>query len=73
MANTNYGKVLGGAMGLTFTVLFTGKVLGLGEVATWSWGWVTSPLWGPFVIRMGLSFASDIVTGLFKMTAKFFK
>jgi hypothetical protein len=29
-------------------LLFTGlKLAGIGPVATWSWWWVTSPLWGP--------------------------
>lgn len=31
-----------------FTVLFVG--LKLGHVIDWSWIWVLSPVWGPFVI-----------------------
>ena len=31
-----------------FTVLFVG--LKLGHVINWSWIWVLSPIWGPFVI-----------------------
>jgi hypothetical protein len=26
------------------------KLAGIGQVATWSWWWVTCPLWGPAAI-----------------------
>ena len=31
--------------GLIFVVFLTLKLAGIGQVATWSWWWVTSPLW----------------------------
>ncbi len=35
---------------LFFLLLFVMKVLGIGVVATWSWWWITAPLWGPLVL-----------------------
>ena len=31
--------------GLIFVVFLALKLAGIGQVATWSWWWVTSPLW----------------------------
>lgn len=36
-----------GLGGLLFIVFLTLKLCG---VITWSWWWVTAPLWGPFAI-----------------------
>jgi hypothetical protein len=42
-SNSNSGGIgLGGAIFLVFLIL---KLAGIGQVATWSWWWVTSPLW----------------------------
>ncbi len=35
---------------LVFVVLVRLKMVGTGVVASWSWWWVTSPLWLPFSI-----------------------
>ena len=43
-----------GLGGLIFLIFLTLKLAGIGEVATWSWWWVTSPLWIPFVIVIGI-------------------
>jgi hypothetical protein len=44
--------------GLLF-ILFLGlKLAGIGQVANWSWWWVTAPLWG------GLAFYLAVVIGL---------
>ena len=40
-ANTS-GFTLGGLVFLVFLFL---KLAGIGQVATWSWWWVTAPLW----------------------------
>ena len=41
--------------GLLF-ILFLGlKLAGIGEVATWSWWWVTSPLWIGAAIAIGIA------------------
>lgn len=46
--------------GVTFfellTILFVGLKLGeVGVVATWSWWWVLSPLWLPWVVVIALA------------------
>lgn len=42
---------LGGFIFLIFLFL---KLAGIGMVANWSWWWVTSPLWIPFVLIIGI-------------------
>ena len=41
-----------------FTILFliflTLKLAGVGEVAAWSWWWVTAPLWMPFTVGIAI-------------------
>ena len=42
-SNSKSGGInLLGAIFLVFLIL---KLAGIGQVATWSWWWVTSPLW----------------------------
>jgi len=38
-----------GLMGLVFIVFLSLKLAEVGSVAAWSWWWVLSPLWIPFV------------------------
>ncbi len=52
-----------GIFGLTFIVFLVLKLAEIGQVANWSWWWVTSPLWIPillllvgFVIFIGFKF-----------------
>lgn len=42
--------------GVLFIVFLLLK-LGIGNtvVQTWSWWWVTAPLWGPFVLVLGVA------------------
>ena len=35
---------------VVFLIFLVLKLAGIGVVATWSWWWVTSPLWIPLVI-----------------------
>jgi hypothetical protein len=42
-----------GLMGLMFILFLSMKLLGLGVVASWSWWWVTAPLWGPLAFILG--------------------
>ncbi len=41
-----------------FTILFliflTLKLAEVGQVATWSWWWVTAPLWIPFTVGIAM-------------------
>jgi hypothetical protein len=39
-----------GLLGLIFIVFLALKLAGIGAVATWSWWWVTSPLWMPLAV-----------------------
>ncbi len=43
-----------GLIGVLFVAL---KLLGITEVATWSWWWVTLPFWGGVVFVLVLCFA----------------
>lgn len=46
-----------GLSGLVFLVFLALKLAGIGVVATWSWWWITSPLWIP----VGLVLAGAVV------------
>lgn len=46
---------------LLFLVFLVLKLAEIGTVATWSWWWVTSPLWIP--VALVLSFAIIIYSG----------
>lgn len=60
-------KVSTGGIGLgsLLFLLFLGlKLGGVGAVATWSWWWVTAPLWGPIVVVLGILLLLVIVAGI---------
>ena len=58
------GIGLGTVVFLIFLVL---KLAGIGQVATWSWWWVTSPLWIPIVLGIAILGIVGIVYGIAKM------
>jgi hypothetical protein len=37
-----------------FLIFLTLKLVGIGQVATWSWWWVTSPLWIPLALAVAV-------------------
>lgn len=39
---------------LVFIVFLVLKLAAIGVVATWSWWWVTAPLWGPITVLLGI-------------------
>ena len=43
-----------GVFGLTFIVFLVLKLAEIGQVATWSWWWVTAPLWMPFILGIAI-------------------
>ena len=43
-----------GFSSLLFIVFLTLKLAEIGVVATWSWWWITSPLWIPVAIALGV-------------------
>ena len=57
--DNNSGIGLGGMIFIVFLVL---KLGGIGQVTNWSWWWVCSPLWIPFVI-VGLAFVLGLIWG----------
>jgi len=58
--STSTGISISTALFLIFLVL---KLAEIGQVATWSWWWVTAPLWIPVVVVVGvLLIAALIVT-----------
>ena len=44
-----------GVFGLTFIVFLVLKLAEIGQVATWSWWWVTAPLWMPFILGIAIT------------------
>jgi hypothetical protein len=56
---TSSGIGLGGVIFIVFLIL---KLAGIGQVANWSWWWVTSPLWIPVAIVVGLGLLVLIIT-----------
>ena len=47
---------------ILFLIFLTLKLAGIGEVATWSWWWVTSPLWIPLVLIVGVVIIVGLAT-----------
>ena len=47
---------------LLFLIFLVMKLAGIGSVANWSWWWVTSPLWIPVAIVLGLGLLVLIIT-----------
>ena len=43
-----------GLGGLIFIVFLVMKLAEIGQVANWSWWWVTSPLWIPIALILGV-------------------
>lgn len=47
-----------------FVVLLILKLAGIGVVATWSWWWVTLPLWGGIAVAVVLYAIAGAVGGV---------
>jgi len=63
-------KVSGNGIGLgtvLFLIFLTMKLTGVGLVATWSWWWVTSPLWIPIALVLGIAVIALILAGIIKL------
>jgi hypothetical protein len=52
-----------------FLIFLTLKLAGLGQVANWSWWWVTSPLWIPIIAVIAILG----IVGLIAIIAKIFE
>lgn len=61
------GLGLGDAVFIVFLVL---KLLGK---ITWSWWWVTAPLWGPIALFVGISIIALAIAGLIDILTMIFR
>jgi len=52
---------------LLFIIFVILKLTGTSQVASWSWIWVTSPLWLPFVVALGLLIIILIICIIFEL------
>ena len=73
MSENNKNTVLGG--GLTFLqalflIFLVLKLTGKTVVATWSWWWVTAPLWGGLAIVLVLLLIGLLFIGLSTLLKK---
>ena len=60
--SSSVGVGLGGIVFVIFLVL---KLAGIGQVANWSWWWITSPLWIPWVIILSIMLVFVIIAAIF--------
>ena len=60
MEKNNKGSQSLGIGTILFLIFLTLKLAGIGVVATWSWWWVTAPLWIP----LGAIFVILAIVGL---------
>jgi len=61
------GIGIGTVLFLIFLVL---KLAGIGQVANWSWWWVTSPLWIPIVLAIAILLLIGIIAVVTKLIFK---
>ena len=59
-----------GLGGFAFLILLFLKLAGIGVVATWSWWWVTSPLWLGFIATFILGLAVAAIGIVVKARAR---
>lgn len=56
MSNSSSSSSSGiGVLGLLGVVFVTLKLLGITEVANWSWWWVTAPFWGGIALVLAIA------------------
>ena len=53
-----------GLLGFIFLVFLTLKLAEIGQVATWSWWWVTCPLWIPLAIVLLFLFGFGFIMAI---------
>jgi hypothetical protein len=55
---------------LLFLIFLTLKLAEVGQVANWSWWWVTSPLWIPLLLGVTILGIVGIIAGIFHILGK---
>jgi hypothetical protein len=66
-------KATGNGLGLgtlLFLIFLTLKLAEIGQVANWSWWWVTSPLWIPLLLGVAILGIVGIIAGIFHILDK---
>jgi hypothetical protein len=66
----NNKKASGNGIGIgtiLFLIFLTLKLAEVGQVATWSWWWITSPLWIPLVLVLGIAAIALILAGIVQL------
>ena len=51
---------------LLFLIFLTLKLAGIGQIANWSWWWVTSPLWIPLAVGIAIIVIAVIIGVIIK-------
>ena len=51
---------------LLFLIFLTFKLAGIGQIANWSWWWVTSPLWIPLAVGIAIIVIAVIIGVIIK-------
>jgi len=64
MSNSNSNNAGIGFTGIIFVVFLALKLAEIGVVATWSWWWVTAPLWIPGTLILGCAVMFFCFAGL---------
>ena len=63
-------KMSGNGIGIgtvLFLIFLTLKLAGIGQIANWSWWWVTSPLWIPILLIIAIFLIAFIVAMFVKL------
>ena len=55
---------------LLFLIFLTLKLAEVGQVANWSWWWVTAPLWIPLLLGVTILGIVGIIAGIFHILGK---
>lgn len=64
MSNGNNSSSAGGGVGFAALLFLLFLGLKLGHVITWSWWWVTAPLWGPPALFLAVIAVCALIAGL---------
>jgi len=51
---------------ILFLIFLTLKLAGIGQVANWSWWWITSPLWIPLALVIAISLIAILIVLIIK-------
>jgi hypothetical protein len=64
MSEDNKSTTSFGIGTILFLIFLTLKLAGIGQVATWSWWWVTSPIWIPVALILIIALVVVIVNAI---------